>query len=117
MGTWTKTYASTNMIVLNDGTAASIYPSIIQVTNLGSTLVKATVTITNLSHQSFSDIGALLVSPTTNVLLMGQVGLPGPVKNVTLTFDGDATNVLPRNATVVSGTNRPTSYGTIPNFP
>ncbi|MGA2246808.1 MAG: Calx-beta domain-containing protein, partial [Verrucomicrobiota bacterium] len=65
MGTWTTTFANSNRIIIHDGAAATPYPSIIQVTNLGSTLVKATVTITNLSHQSFSDIVALLVSPTT----------------------------------------------------
>jgi uncharacterized delta-60 repeat protein len=117
MGTWTTTFANTNLNVIRDGTSASIYPAIIQVTNLGNVLVKATVTITNLSHQSFSDIDALLVSPTTNVLLMGAVGLPGPVRNVTLTFDDAATNFLSNTNTIVSGTNRPTRYGTIPNFP
>ncbi len=117
VGAWTTTFANTNLIVINDGVGSTPYPSIIYATNLGTTLVKATVTITNLTHQNFSDIDALLVSPTTNTLLMGEVGLPGPVKNVTLTFDDAASNSLPHTATIVSGTNKPTSYGSIPNFP
>jgi hypothetical protein len=117
VGTWTTTFANSNMIIIYDGSAASPYPSYIQVTNVGTSLIKATVTLTNLSHQNFPDIAALLVSPTTNTLLMGGVGTPGPVKHITLTFDDAATTSLPQNQTIVSGTNKPTQYGIVPNFP
>jgi len=68
LGTWTTTFANTNMIIMFDntqntpvGTPASIYPSIIDVTNVGSSLIKATVTLTNISHASLSDVSALVV--------------------------------------------------------
>lgn len=117
VGTMTSSYTNSSAIVINDGAAATPYPSIMKVAGAGNTLVKATVTINSLSHQNFPDIDALLLSPTTNTLLMGHVGTPGPVKQVTLTFDDAATNSLPANGSIATGTNKPTQYGTIPNFP
>lgn len=118
IGSWTTTIANSNAIVINDGTSASPYPSLINVSGLGNTLIKATVTITNLSHQSMSDVGALVVSPTTNTLLMGNVGGSGQhALHVTLTFDDAATNSLPQNGAIITGTNKPTQYNLIKNFP
>lgn len=123
VGSVTTTFANTNPIIINDGTNASPYPSVITVSGVGSILVKATVTITNLSHQNFSDIDALVVSPTTNTLIMGHVGGGFPARNITLTFDDAPTNspysngLLPRNGTIVTSTNKPTQYYPVPNFP
>jgi uncharacterized delta-60 repeat protein len=118
LGTWTTTFANTNPIIINDGAAASPYPSIIDVRGLGTTLVKATVTVTNLSDQSLGDVSALVVSPTTNTLIMGHVGGSGTiVKHITLTFDDAATNSLPQNGVPVTGTNKPTQFYPIQNFP
>ena len=118
LGTWTTTFANTNMNIIYDGAAASLYPSMINVSGIGNTLVKATVTLTNLSHQSIGDVDVLVVSPTTNTLLMGHVGGNGIIeKHVTLTFDDAATNSLPSNTQFSTSTNKPTRYGGIPNFP
>jgi hypothetical protein len=127
LGTWPTTFANTNLIIINPnlsgaaaGTAASIYPSIIEVTNVGTTLVKATVTLTNLSLESIYDVSALVVSPTTNTLLMGHVSESGTIiKHVTLTFDDAATNSLPVgvNTAPVTSTNKPTQSYPIINFP
>ena len=106
------------MIIINDGAAASLYPSFIQVAGLGNTLIKATVTITNLSDQSLGDVSALVVSPTTNTLIMGKVGGSGTiVKHITLTFDDAAATSLPQSTVPVSGTNKPTQFYPVPNFP
>jgi uncharacterized delta-60 repeat protein len=117
VGSWTTVFGNSNAIILKDGAAASPYPSIINVSGVGNTLVKATVTLTNLSHQNFSDIDALVVSPTTNTLIMGHVGGPRMVHNVTLIFDDGAASSLPQNGAIATGTNKPTQYGSIPNFP
>jgi hypothetical protein len=118
VGAWTTTFANTNPIIINDGAAASPYPSAIVVSGVGSTLVKATLTITNLSHQNISDVDALVVSPsTTNTLLMGRVGGGFPARNITITFDDGASNSLPQNGTIATGTNKPTQYYPLPNFP
>lgn len=117
VGSSTTVFGNSSAIILKDGVAASPYPSIINVSGVGNTLVKATVTLTNLSHQNFSDIDALVVSPTTNTLIMGHVGGPRMVHNVTLIFDDGAASSLPQNGAIVTGTNKPTQYGSIPNFP
>ena len=118
LGSWTTTFANTNAIVINDGAAASPYPSIIQVSGLGSSLIKATVTLTNLSDQSLGDVDALVVSPTTNTLIMAHAGGNGIIVNhVTLTLDDAATNSLPQNGVPATGTNKPTQFYPVKNFP
>ena len=117
LGTWTTTFANTNAIIINDNAAASPYPSLINVTGLGNTLIKATVTLTNLSHTKPSDIDALVVSPTTNTLIMAHTGGANIIKHVTLTFDDAATNSLPQNGQIVTGTNKPTQFYPVKNFP
>src|ERR1019366_320120 len=117
LGTWTTTFANTNAIIINDNAAASPYPSFISVSGLGSTLVKATVTLTNLTHTKPSDIDVLVVSPTTNTLIMAHAGAANIIKHVTLTFDDAATNSLPQNGQIVTGTNKPTQFYPVKNFP
>jgi hypothetical protein len=118
LGTWTTNFANTNAIVINDGAAASPYPSMINVRGLGNTLLKATVTLTNLSHQNIADVDALVVSPgNSNTLVMAHVGGNMQVSHLTLTFDDTATNSLPQNGAIVSGTNKPTQYYPVSNFP
>jgi hypothetical protein len=88
------------------------------VTNLGSSVVKATVTLTNLSIQSLGDVDALVVSPTTNTLIMGHAGGSGTiVKHITLTFDDTVTNSMPQNGAPVTSTNKSTQFYPLPNFP
>jgi hypothetical protein len=124
VGAWTTTFANTNQIIIYDNQIASQYPSVINVSGLGNTLIKATVTLTNLSHQNFSDVAALVVSPSTNTLIMANVVGPAVIAHVTLTFDDAATNSLPQNNGVggtlnsnSSTTNKPTQYYPVPNFP
>jgi hypothetical protein len=125
LGSWTTTFSNTATIIIYPntqnspyGAKAAPYPSIIQASGLGSSLIKATVTLTNLSVQSLGDVDALVVSPSTNALIMGHVGGSGAIVNhVTLTFDDAATNSLPQNGPPVTGTNKPTQYGIRPNFP
>ena len=116
VGSWTTTFANTNVIIINDKAAASPYPSIINVTGLGKTLVKATITVTNLSHASVGDVDALVVSPTTNTLIMAHVG-HSVANHVTLIFDDAAANSLPLNGVIVTGTNKPTQNYPVQNFP
>ena len=121
VGSLTTTFANTNRIIINVGGAAAPYPSLIDVTGLGSTLIKATVTLTNLSHGSIGDIEALVVSPSTNTLIMAHAGGGNgsgvKVSHVTLTFDDAATNAftLPPNGGAI--TNRPAQNYPVVNFP
>jgi hypothetical protein len=117
MGSWTTTFANTSAIIINDKAAASPYPSLINVNGVGSILLKATVTVTNLSHGDLHDVDMLVVSPTTNTLIMAHVSDGSKATHLTLTFDDAATNSLPNNTQVLSGTNKPTQYYPVNNFP
>jgi hypothetical protein len=114
LGTWTTTYSNTAAIIINDFAIATPYPSIINVSNVGGVVIKATVTLTNLSHQSLHDVDVLLVSPgLQDTLLMSHVGTYGfYATHLTLTFD-DAANYpyLPSSGAVTNGTYRPTQFG------
>jgi subtilisin-like proprotein convertase family protein len=119
LGILTNTFANTNLIVINDALPASPYPSVINASSVGGSLIKATVSFANLAHTSPSDIDALLESPyQQSVLLMANAGGGYAIQNVTLTFD-DATNnpFLPQYTQIVSGTNRPTAFVPVATFP
>ena len=119
LGTLTNTFANTNLIVINDYADASPYPSTINVSGVGGSLFKATVTFANLTHSWPADIDALLESPyQQSAFLMAHAGGGYAVNGVTLTFD-DATNnpFLPSAAQIVSGTYQPTAYSSGVTFP
>jgi hypothetical protein len=123
LGTWTTVVSNTAMIIINDKAIASPYPSIINISGLGGSLVKATITLTNLWHPSPKDIDALLVSPGQfNTLFMAHAGLQYGLQNVTITFDDAASNYLPQSAPITTLpnaviTNKPTAYPPVPPFP
>jgi hypothetical protein len=118
LGQWTNVFFNTNIIYIQDDTIASPYPSAINVTGVGGTLIKATMTVTNLTHQTPSDIDMLLVSPGgADTMVMSHAGAQFSIKSVTLMFDDAATSSLPQNARIVTGTNKPTAYGSTPSFP
>jgi hypothetical protein len=118
LGVWTNTFYSTNVITIVDNAAANPYPSAINVSGVGGTLIKATATVTNMSHPSPSDIDILLVDPAQqDTLLMSHAGAQFTIQGITLTFDDASTNSLPQNALITSGTNKPTAYGSLKSFP
>jgi len=111
LGTWTLTFSNTASITINDLNIASPYPSSILVSNLNGLIYKTTVTLTNLSHGSISDVNVLLVAPNQkDTLLMSHVGGSESVANITLTFDDAATNSLPQSGLITTGTNKPSAY-------
>jgi hypothetical protein len=119
LGQWTKTFSNPAAIIINNLAIATPYPSIINVSNMGSVFLKATVTLTNLTHTSVYDVDALVVAPNQkDTLIMSHVGTPGVAANhITLTFDDAATNSLPPTGAITTGTNKPTAYPTLPVFP
>ena len=118
LGSWATVFSNAAPIIINDNTNASPYPSLILVSGVGTSLIKATVTLTNITHTAAHDISALVVSPAQkNTLIMGNSGGSVGINHVTLTFDDTVTNSLPQNTQIFSGTNKPTQYGIIPNFP
>ena len=118
LGSWTTVFANTNIIVINDNSAASPYPSVISVSQVGGSLIKATVTLNKLTHTYPEDVSALVVSPSgNNTLIMAHAGSANSVTNIVLTFDDQSTNVLSASGRLVTSTNQPTRYGAVQNFP
>ena len=118
VGSWMTTFSNTAMIVINDNTNASPYPSVISVTQVGGALIKATVTLNKLTHGSPKDVDALVVSPSgANVLIMAHAGSSGAsATNLVLTFDDAAATSLPQTGTLTSGTNKPTQFYPVRGF-
>ena len=118
LGSWTSVFSNTNVIVINDTNAASPYPSVIYVSQVGGSLIKATVTLNRLTHTYPHDVSALVVSPAQlNTLIMAHVGGANSVTNLVLTFDDKATNLPSEFGRITTGTNRPTQYYPVKNFP
>ena len=126
LGNWSATFYNTNPIVINANNTppylaiASPYPSIITVTNVGGDILKATMTLTNFTANSPSSINVLLVSPAqSDTLIMANAGAQNRITRVTLDFDDSAPSYLPNQPSgqIVSGTNKPSAFLTVPNFP
>ena len=120
MGTWTKTFYNTNAIIINPDGIASPYPSFITVSNVGGDIIKATVTLTNMTASSPHSVDVLLVSPAqqnADTLLMANVGGQNAINKVTLTFDDAALTNLTESGQIVSGTNTPSAFLPVPDFP
>ena len=108
----TSTFTNSGFINIPDDSAASPYPSTVNVTGFAGNVQKVTATLNGFSHSCADDIGVLLVGPSgTNSLLMGHVGgcpgEPDPAP-VNLTFDQAAAAAL-TDATdpLLTGTYRP----------
>ena len=90
---------------------ASLYPSPITVSGVGTSLTNLNVTFNNLSHAYPDDIDILLVGPAgQNVLLMSDAGGYFPISGLTLNFSDNAASLLGDETQLSSGTYKPTNY-------
>ncbi len=117
-----RSFTSTNRIVINDATtagasAASPYPSVIDVANLGGTITRLSVTITNFTHKAPGDVDVLLVGPSgQRVMLMSDAGnasvinVNKSVTNLTFRFMDSGTNTLPVTNRLQNGTYQCVNY-------
>jgi hypothetical protein len=83
------------------------------------TTTNVSVTLTGLSHTWPDDLDLVLIGPgNTNLLFMSDAGgnFNFPISNVTLTFSDGATQSLPDNAQIASGSYRPGDFGTDVDF-
>ena len=125
IGKTSFTAANSSAIIINDNASANPYPSVINVSGVGGQLASTIVTLTNFNHTWPNDVDVLLVSPPApdaptgrKSYLMTRCGSSVTVNNLTLTFDDAAATSLPHFTTLVSSTNRPTSYAmATPPFP
>lgn len=94
---------------------ANPYPSQINVQNLSGNVSDINLKLGGFTHTWPDDVGVLLVGPQgQKVLLMSDVGFGGftTITNANLTLDDEATNSLPDNEQITSGTYKPTQ-GTV----
>jgi subtilisin-like proprotein convertase family protein len=103
-------FSNAASITINDNSAASPYPSQINVSGQVGSVTKVTVNLNNLNHTFPDDIDILLVGPGgQNAIVMSDVGGNVPAVNVNLTLDDAALLALPDNGPLVSGTYQPTN--------
>jgi subtilisin-like proprotein convertase family protein len=113
----TVRFANSTAINIPANGASSPYPSSINVAGLSGTISKMTVTLSNFTHTATHEVNVLLVSPTgSKTVVMANTGGNYSVSNVNLTFDDATTSALPQSSKLVSGTYRPTCYGSSPVF-
>jgi subtilisin-like proprotein convertase family protein len=94
------------------------YPSEFNVSGVPGSLTKVTVNIPNFSHTSPDDVDLLLVAPNgRRIVLMSDVGGNTEVGALNLIFDDAAGENLPDNASMVSGTFKPTNFEPGDAFP
>lgn len=107
-----QVFANTGAIAIGDFTAASPYPSVVNVSGLTATVCRVAVTLNNLSHAFPDDIDIVLIAPNgQGALLMSDVGGANPVSGIALTFDDSAGGSLSDSGQLVSGTYKPTNIG------
>jgi len=88
-------FTNATSLVIHDAAPASLYPSRIEVSGQPGTVATATVTLRGLSHPWPQDVGALLVGPRgQRVLLMANAGGGQAITDVDLTFDDTAATAL-----------------------
>ncbi len=105
------TFANTTATTIPSFGAATPYPSVINVANLGGIITKVTVTLSNLSHTYPGDLDVLLVGPDgQKVMLMSDAGSSDNLVGVNLTFADAAAGLLAGTDLITNGVYRPTDY-------
>ena len=106
------TFTNPNLITIVDNGVANPYPSTINVSGLTGTITNITVTIHQISHTYIADVGAVLVGPGgQKVVLFDGAGGDSVISNLTWTFDDDAAAApLAGQGPLTSGTYKPNTY-------
>ena len=92
---------------------AATYASTIITNGLVGAITDLNVTLTNLNHLNPDDLDILLVGPTgKRIFLTSDAGGTTDVVNQTLTFDDSAAATIPDAGPMVTGTVKPTNFGT-----
>jgi subtilisin-like proprotein convertase family protein len=108
--TLTVSFPITSSATINPVGPATPYPLNVLVTGLSGPVLDINVGLTGLTHGFISDVGALLVGPGgQSVVLFDAIGGSTGVTNVNLTLDDQASASLPCSSSVTSGTFKPTN--------
>jgi subtilisin-like proprotein convertase family protein len=111
-------FSNASRITITDNSAASPYPSSINVTCVPGVIQHLSVTLNGVSHNFPDDIDALLVGPSGQVLkLISDAGGNNKLTNVVISFSDTATQPLPDTARIFPGVFQPTDYAPADGFP
>ena len=112
----TATFSNPAAITIPDNAPGVPYPSTIEVSGLREAVLKATVTLTGVTHTFLGDVEMVLVAPNgaTTTLFWDPNNNAASVTSANYTFD-DAGPPLPPSS--ASGTYRPTQTSTPPDLP
>src|SRR2546422_6075074 len=106
----TLTFSNPSAITINSVGPATPYPATINVSGLSGPITDLNVVINGLSHTFISDVGALLVGPGgQSVVLYDALGGSTSVTNANLTLDDQAASSLSCTSAIASGTFKPTN--------
>jgi hypothetical protein len=112
------TFGNTAPINFPAGAPVVPYPSSNMVSGVTGLLTRVSVTLVGLNHPSPDDIDILLVGPGGHtILLMSDAGGSDPASGVNLTFSDDSGLTLPDATRLITGTYRPSNYGSGDTFP
>lgn len=112
-GQASRNFTNSAGIVINDNTAATPYPSTINVANQGGTIISLAVVLNGFTHRYPDDVDILLVGPFgQRVTLLSDAGgsLPVAAPGISLTFLDSATNTPPDAGQLLSGNYHPVNY-------
>ncbi len=105
------------LVIPSVGVADS-YPSTYEVAGTVGQVGRVVVTLHDLHHSAPDHLDILLRGPGGQIVtLMSDAGGSFPVDGVTLTFDSAATNLLPEDGQIVSGTYAAANYGGADTYP
>src|SRR2546427_4810492 len=114
----TASFSNVSTITIPDSGAGTPYPSTINVSGTAGTISQVTVKLDGYTHTYPDDVDVLLVSPTgQKVVVLSDAGGGGDINNVSLTLSDGAAAALPDSGQIVSGTFKPTNFGTGDTFP
>ncbi len=109
----TLTFTNATALMIPDSGAASMYPTLIVVTDLPGVVQKVTATLRGFSHDWPDDVDVLLAGPSgTNVMLLSDCGGANSHHGINLTFDDAAAASIPDSAAIGAGTYKPTNMDT-----
>jgi subtilisin-like proprotein convertase family protein len=109
---YATTFSNSDSISVPDSDTATPFSSNIEVLNLQGPITNVAVSLNGLSHTFPDDLDLILVPPgdALPVMLMSDAGGGRDLEEVTLTFDAAATEQLPDDAQIVTGTYQPTNH-------
>jgi subtilisin-like proprotein convertase family protein len=111
---WCVEVSTSTPIAINDNAAAVPYPATLTVSGLQTYIADVNVQLNGLSHAYPDDIDMMLVGPQgQSVMLMSDVGgntSIGSNDPVNLILDDNASQYLPDDTALITGSYRPANY-------